>query len=261
MRWIQSGGRGYVPTCTKHCEGVFAITYDEHGYADDISITTGNLADLKVQLRKLPLFSQYTGLQLAIPKCEVTGALWDRGNPATKENILALKNQVATIDLTGTPGGPSMKFLPPNKSYKMLGVHINPVLNFTEHFQHVTGEVRKITAVLRRRRLSPARKQQVIDQMLQAKYHAVHLGIFTDAQMDQIHKILASASRNAHQLTPGFPTEALRRGPVQYGLGCLLIRTRAAKMGLSHLVETMNKPLRKRPTRRRTCTPHIRPFL
>ena len=144
MRWIQSGGRGYVTTCTKHCEGEFTITYDEHGYADDISITTGNLADLKVQLRKLHLFSQYTGLQLAIPKCEVTGALWDRGNPATKENILTLKNQVATIDLTGTPGGPSMKFLPPDKSYKMLGVHINPVLNFIEHFQHVTGEVRKL---------------------------------------------------------------------------------------------------------------------
>ena len=133
-----------------------------------------------------------------------------------------------------------MKFLPPDKSYKMLGVHINPVLNFTEHFQHVTGEVRKLAAVLRRRRLSPARKQQVIDQLLQAKYHAVHLGIFTDAQMDQIDKILASASRNAHQLTPGFPTEALRRGPTQYGLGCLPIRTRAAKMGLSHLVETIN---------------------
>ena len=242
MRWIQSGGRGYVPTCTKHCEGEFTITYDEHGYADDISITTGNLADLKVQLRKLHLFSQYTGLQLAIPKCEVTGALWDRGNPATKENILTLKNQIATIDLTGIPGGPSMKFLPPDKSYKMLGVHINPVLNFTEHFQHVTGEVRKLAAVLRRRRLSPARKQQVIDQLLQAKYHAVHLGIFTDAQMDQIDKILASASRNAHQLTPGFPTEALRRGPTQYGLGCLPIRTRAAKMGLSHLVETINNP-------------------
>ena len=60
--------------------------------------------------------------------------------------------------------------------------------------------------------------------------------------MDQIDKILASASRNAHQLTPGFPTEALRRGPTQYGLGCLPIRTRAAKMGLSHLVETINNP-------------------
>ena len=241
MRWLQSGGRGYTPTCTAQCEGEFAITYDEHGYADDISITTGSLADLKIQLRKLHLFSQYTGLQLEIPKCEVTGALWDRGNPASKENLLTLKNQIATIDLTGIPGGPSMKFLPPTKSYKMLGVHINPLLNFTEHFRHVTGEVTKIAAVLRRRRLSPFRKQQVIEQLLQAKYHAVHLGIFTDSQMDQIDKTLATATRNAYQLTPGFPTEALRRNPAQFGLGCLPIRTRAAKMGLSHLVDTMNK--------------------
>ena len=121
----------------------------------------------------------------------------------------------------------------------MLGVHI---LNFSEHFQHITAEVRKLAKVLQREKLSPARKQQVIDQLLQAKYHAVHLGAFTDPQMGQIDRILASATRNAHQLTPGFPTEGLRRSTNQYGLGCLPIRTRAAKRGLAHLMDTTNSP-------------------
>ena len=242
MRWIKCGSRGYIPHCTQAMEGDYTITYDEHGYADDISITTGSLPNLKKQLRKLHLFSQYTGLDLEITKCEVTGALWDRGNPASKENIRTLRNQVATIDLTGKPGGPSLKFLPPNKSYKMLGVHINPMLDFSEHFQRVTSEVRKISAVLRRRKLSPYRKQMVIDQLLQAKYHAVHLGIFTEAQMAQIDSILATATRNAHQLAPGTPTECLYRHTRQYGLGCLPIRARAAKMGLAHLIRTINTP-------------------
>ena len=242
MRWIMAGGRGYVPHCTSNTEGEFSITYDEHGYADDISITTGSLENLKAQLKKLHLFSKHTGLELEITKCEVTGALWDRGNPTSKENLRILRNQIASIDLTGEPDGPTLKFLPPDKSYKMLGVHINPLLNFSEHFQHITGEVRKLAKVLQRKRLSPTRKQLVIDQLLQAKYHAVHLGVFTDPQMDQIDSLLASATRNAHQLTPGFPTEGLRRNTDQYGLGCLPIRTRAAKRGLAHLVDTINTP-------------------
>ena len=86
MRWIKCWGRGYVPQCTKEVEGEFTITYDEHGYANDISITTGSLVDLKAQLRKLHLFSKFTGLELEITKCEVTGALWDKGKPYLQRN-------------------------------------------------------------------------------------------------------------------------------------------------------------------------------
>ena len=38
------------------------ITYADHGYADDVSITAGSIQDLKIKLKKLHLFSQYTGL-------------------------------------------------------------------------------------------------------------------------------------------------------------------------------------------------------
>ena len=124
----------------------------------------------------------------------------------------------------------------------MLGVHINPMLDFTEHFQKITSEVQKISAVLKRRRLSPHRKQLVIDQLLQAKYHAVHLGVFTAGQMDQIDRILASATRNAHEITPSTPSECLYRDTKQYGLGCQPIRTRAAKMGLALQTRTINSP-------------------
>ena len=79
MRWLKVGSRGYQPSSssssTTAMDGETFVTYDEHGYADDISITTGTLHDMKIQLQKLYLFSKYTGLQLEISKCEVTGAL------------------------------------------------------------------------------------------------------------------------------------------------------------------------------------------
>ena len=51
------------------------MSYDDHGYADDISITTDTLDNLQIQITKLHLFSKYTGLELETIKCEATGAL------------------------------------------------------------------------------------------------------------------------------------------------------------------------------------------
>ena len=62
LRWLSIGSRGYkpkhqllTPTCTY-------MTNDDHGYADDISITTGTLENIQIQIKKLHLFSKYTGL-------------------------------------------------------------------------------------------------------------------------------------------------------------------------------------------------------
>ncbi len=81
LRWLAVGSRGYKPTYQPHKPKSTIITYDDHGYADDVSITAGSIQDLKIQLKKLHLFSQYTGLQLETSKCEATGSLWGLGNP------------------------------------------------------------------------------------------------------------------------------------------------------------------------------------
>jgi hypothetical protein len=107
------------------------------------------------------------------------GALWGYGNPMSKSNKNLLTKQISTIKFVD---GTNIKFIPPNKSYKMLGVQINPMLDFRDHLKHITTEVRKLARVLTKRRLSSSRKQLVIDQLLNSKYHATHLGIFTGSQ-------------------------------------------------------------------------------
>jgi hypothetical protein len=81
LRWLAVGSRGYKLTYQPHKWTSTIITYDEHGYADDVIITAGSIQDLKIQLKKLHLFSQYTGLKLETSKCEATGSLWAHGNP------------------------------------------------------------------------------------------------------------------------------------------------------------------------------------
>ena len=82
----------------------------------------------------------------------------------------------------------------------MLGVQINPMLDFRDHLQHITTKVRKLAWVLTKRRLSPNRKQLVIDQLLKPKYHAAHLGIFTDKHLSTIDKILNKARKGGKAL-------------------------------------------------------------
>ena len=241
MRWLKVGSRGYQPACstTSTGDGEMHVTYDEHGYADDISITTGTLHDMQIQLHKLHLFSKYTGLQLEISKCEVTGALWHHGNPASKSNLQTLRQQIETIELGE---GTHLKFLPLNRSYKMLGVHVNAMLDFRDHYEHITKDVRKIAAVLQHNKLSPGRKQRVVEQLLKSKYHAVHLGILTDTQLDRVDRILNTSTCKAYNLIASFPTEAIPKPLSELGLGKFPIQERATQMGLEHLVNTLNKP-------------------
>ena len=51
LRWLAVGSRGYKPTYQPHKTTSTTITYDDHGYADDVSITAGSIQDLKIQLK------------------------------------------------------------------------------------------------------------------------------------------------------------------------------------------------------------------
>ena len=87
LRWLSVGSRGYRPSYQSPIQDTTYVTYDDHGYADDISITAGTLHNLKVQLNKLHLFSGFTKLDLETSKCEATGALWAYGNPMGPNNL------------------------------------------------------------------------------------------------------------------------------------------------------------------------------
>ena len=51
LRWLAVGSRGYKSSCQPHKSTSTVITYDDHGYANDISITAGSIQDLKIQLK------------------------------------------------------------------------------------------------------------------------------------------------------------------------------------------------------------------
>jgi hypothetical protein len=112
LRWLVVGSRGYKSTYQTSKSTSTIITFDDHGYADDVSITTGTIQDLIIQLKKLHLFSQYTGLQLETSKSEATGSLWAQGNPLNHRNQTMLQEQINSITFMDCT---HIKYLSPNK--------------------------------------------------------------------------------------------------------------------------------------------------
>ncbi len=97
LRWISIGSNGYKPMHHSDQPASIYITYHDHGYADDNSSTTSTLENLPIKIKKLRLFSKYTGLELETTNCEGAGALWGFGNLMSKENTSLLRSQIKTI--------------------------------------------------------------------------------------------------------------------------------------------------------------------
>jgi len=56
----------------------------------------------------------------------------------------------------------------------MLRDHVNPMLDFREHFVHITKDVKELAKALAKHKLSPSFKRLAIEKILKSKYHATH---------------------------------------------------------------------------------------
>jgi len=123
----------------------------------------------------------------------------------------------------------------------MLGFHLNPMLDFREHFIHITKDVRKGAKTLAKRKLSPSLKTPAVEQLLKSKYHATHFGVFDERQLTTIDDILNKATRQAIDLLPNFPMEEVQRPMNEASLGLPPMRDRSVQMGIEHLTRIVNK--------------------
>ena len=67
----------------------------------------------------------------------------------------------------------------------------------------------------------------MIDQLLKSKYHATHLGILTDKQLEPLDNLLYKATRKVIGLIPSFPTGVIHRPTKEIGLGYASVKDRA----------------------------------
>jgi hypothetical protein len=130
----------------------------------------------------------------------------------------------------------------------MSGVHINPMLDFREHFLHITKDVMKLAKTLAKRKLSPSLKSLAIEQQLKSKHHATYLGVFNERQLTTIDGILNKAMRQAIGLLPNFPSKGVQRPLKEAGLGLPPMQDIATQMGIEQGSRTKTMRGGSRPT-------------
>jgi hypothetical protein len=106
------------------------------------------------------------------------------------------------------------------------------MLDFRDHFVHITKDVKKPAKSLAKRKLSPFFKTLAIEQLLKSKYHATHLGVLHERQLTTKDDILNKTTRQAPGLLPNFPTESVQRPLKEADLDLSPMRDRATQMGI-----------------------------
>jgi hypothetical protein len=162
LRWLTVGGRGYRPgpPSTNVDPTEPTATYPGHGFADDLSLTTGSTPTMPIQLRKLSLLSAYTGMTVNIRKCCITSALWRSSSALSLANITLLASRLQTELIT-------INYAPipstgPSDTYRVLGVELNTSLTFTKHMLELKRTTASLITALSTSPLTQSRRLRVI---------------------------------------------------------------------------------------------------
>jgi hypothetical protein len=93
LRWLAVGIRGYKPTYQPHKSTSTIITYDDHGYADDVSITAGSIQDLKIQLENCTSSANTPGSSSRPPNVKPPDHSGHMATPSTTKIRSCYKNK------------------------------------------------------------------------------------------------------------------------------------------------------------------------
>jgi hypothetical protein len=244
LRWLIVGSRGYRPgplaTNVNPTEPI--TTYLGHNFADDLSLATGSTPNMAIQLRKLSLFSAYTGITVNIRKFCITGALWRAGNALSLANIALLASHLQTQFITINSIPTPIPYTGPTDTYRVLGVELNTSLTFTKHWHELRRTIASLITALSTSPLTQSRKIRVIRGLLIGQHFTLKVGLFTDSQLDILEGQICRALRSAVSSVSNIPRSALHRPTSDLGYGLPSLETHATQLAVCHLHKIMNNP-------------------
>ena len=144
VRWFQVGGRGYkFGTMDKSRRLHTACS--NMPYADDLSVTTGTLPDVKVQARKLTAYSDWGAMDVNTVKTTVTAILYRSAAASLVGRTLKDKLEQlpkAQLENKIIVQGRPVKYIPPSEPSKYLGIMVTPTLDWKPQFQYILQKVK-----------------------------------------------------------------------------------------------------------------------
>lgn len=113
------------------------ITINSSAYADDLAVVSNKLKALQIQIDKINKFCEWTGMELGVPKCAITGC-----PNKSKMHPTAFKAQLQATNITYR--NQPIHVLHQNEPYIYLGLNLVPSLKWTIHIHVTTTKVMKL---------------------------------------------------------------------------------------------------------------------
>lgn len=120
LKWLQQGGLGNSFGCLHRHPLRQRLRYTMAGqaYVDDLAITTNNIEDMSIQVKKLGMWSDYSRVVVNVDKCAATGALH---KSVPSGDIKAMAVLLSKIFACISIAGQRVPVIPPDQPYKYLG--------------------------------------------------------------------------------------------------------------------------------------------
>eukprot|EP00854_Cymbomonas_tetramitiformis_P034231 gene34231-biopygen21731 len=99
LRWLKAGNKGYLHRLTDSDK---QIRTSSAAYVDDLALVTESAAQLATQVKKLELYSNWSGLRINKAKCGITGTD-EKGSPIPEETYADITMHTPNVGRHGFP--------------------------------------------------------------------------------------------------------------------------------------------------------------
>ncbi|KAK3249456.1 hypothetical protein CYMTET_41113 [Cymbomonas tetramitiformis] len=240
LRWLKAGNKGYLHRLTDSDK---PIRTSSAAYVDDLALIAESATQLAVQVRKLELYSNWSGLRINKAKCGITGTD-EKGSPIPEETYEDVTMRTPRVGKHGFP------YLHPDDPYKYLGIQVALSGDWTVQKQASFLQARERIQALLHSPLTSGQQEEVLRSAIigQLRY-ALPLGIFSTKEIEDLDAIIGGAYKLLNGLPRGTANCYTALPKTSYGLGHTpLLATYAQSVASALQMATATREdLRERP--------------
>ena len=207
-------------------------------FADDMSITAGSLADLRVQAAKVVQYSNWGELEISAKKTVVTGVLYTArggslpGGSDDPTDDTTLRNRLSTIPLQQG----FAQYLPPTEAFKLLGVHLTATLDSRPQARYLNKEATTRAARVIGSKVARGHKIRMLHTSIKPLLaYSFPLSQLSLTQVYQLDTKIRAVAKDANKQRQSMPSAMVHEDRDLFGLGTASIMVEYAHRGVQGL--------------------------
>ena len=237
LRWLHSGGRGYL---VRNTPGDTAL--DALAYADDLGTLTDNLADHQTQVAKIDQFSRWADLTPNLSKSFHTAALHRTlGNDITSPKSLTYVKDL--LHDTTPLGGGHLQYQPPNTTFEYLGIKFTMTLDWSPQRQELLQTCQETCRAIAYSRVTGSAKRITLDRWIRRKLAYTFAVVpLSGTQLEALDAPIRAVIKSSFGINKAMGTAFLRDSVSNFGMAQEAISKTYFAESTRHLIWALNHP-------------------